>query len=304
MKAAQRNLIHKGLLVRKLRQITVIGLGLLGSSITLAVSRKIPGLKVAGYSHRASTRAKARKLRVADKVYEDLAQSVAGADIVILATPIGVFEEIFEEIAKSAPAGCIVTDVGSTKVMPHRWAKKVFGRGICYVGSHPIAGSEQRGVEFGKADLFNNALCLVTSDKNTNPAAVKVLKQFWTKLGCVVKETTPAEHDKILGNVSHLPHVTAASLINASDEKYLKFAGPGLIDTSRIASGPANIWADIFTTNSVNICKAIDREIKEMLRLKAAISRQDKKQIECLLEKARDKRKRLAGRKRNNRNLE
>ena len=262
--------------MRKLRQITVIGLGLLGSSITLAVSRKIPGLKVAGYSHRASTRAKARKLRVADKVYNDLSQSVAEADIVILATPIGAFEEIFEEIAESLPAGCIVTDVGSTKVVPHRWAKKTLGKGICYVGSHPIAGSEQRGVEFGKADLFNDALCILTSGKNTNPAAVKVLKQFWMKLGCVVKKMTPAEHDRILGNVSHLPHVVAASLINASNEKDLKFAGPGFIDTSRIASGPPNIWADIFMTNSVNLRKGIDREIKELLRLKAAISCQDK----------------------------
>ena len=290
--------------MRKLRQITVIGLGLLGSSITLAVSRKIPSLKVAGYSHRASTRAKARKLRVADKVYNNLAQSVAEADIVILATPIGVFEEIFEAIAESAPVGCIVTDVGSTKVMPHRWAKKVFGRDIYYVGSHPIAGSEQRGVEFGKADLFSDALCILTSGKNTNPAAVKILRQFWTKLGCVVEETTPAEHDKILGNVSHLPHVIAASLINASNEEHLKFAGPGFIDTSRIASGPPNIWADIFMTNSVNLCKGIDREIKELLRLKVAISRQDKKQIERLLEKARDRRGRLAGREGNNKNLE
>ncbi|NIA17455.1 MAG: prephenate dehydrogenase/arogenate dehydrogenase family protein [Planctomycetes bacterium] len=290
--------------MRKLRQITVIGLGLLGSSITLAVSRKIPSTKVAGYSHRASTRAKARKLRVADKVYDNLAESVAEADIVILATPIGVFEEIFEEIAQLLPVGCIVTDVGSTKVMPHCWAKKAFGRDICYVGSHPIAGSERRGVEFGKADLFNDALCILTGDKNTNPAAVKVLRGLWTKLGCIVKEITPAEHDRILGNVSHLPHIMAASLINASNDKYLKFAGPGFIDTSRIASAPANIWADIFMTNSVNLCKAIDREIKEMLRLKAAISRQDKKQIERLLEKARDRRGRLVGCKANNKNLE
>ena len=297
-------MICKGLSVRKLRQITVIGLGLLGSSITLAVSRKIPGTKVAGYSHRASTRAKARKLKVADKVYDSLAESVAEADIVILATPIGVFEEIFEEIAQLLPAGCIVTDVGSTKVMPYRWAAKAFGRDIHYVGSHPIAGSEQRGLEFGRADLFNKALCILTTVKNTNPAALKVLRQFWTKLGCVVEETTPAEHDRILGNISHLPHVTAASLVNATNEKHLKFAGPGFSDTSRIASSAANIWADIFITNSANICRAIDREVKEMLRLKTAINRRDKKQIERLLERARDKRGRLAGREQNNRNSE
>ena len=289
--------------MKKLRQITVIGLGLLGSSVTLAVTRKISGLKAVGYSHRASTRAKGRQLEVADEICDDLIESVAGADIVILATPIIAFEEIFKKISKVLPAGCIVTDVGSTKVLPHRWAAKAFGKDIHYVGSHPIAGSEQRGVEFGRDDLLQDAICVLTKTGSTNSAALKVLRQFWSKLGCSVKEMTAAEHDRILGNVSHLPHVTAAALINANSYSQLKFAGPGFIDTSRIASGPSNVWTDIFSANSDNVSRGIDRMVKELLKLKKAIDSKDEKQIERLLKKARDKRAAFIDYKKKNKEL-
>ncbi len=140
--------------MKHLRKITVIGLGLLGGSVGLAVSQSLTGVKTAGFSHRASTRAKARRLKVVDEVFDDIKASVKDADLVILATPIGNFEETFRQIADELPAGCIVTDVGSTKIMPHRWADKCLPKNIHYVGSHPIAGSEQRGVEFCRDDLF------------------------------------------------------------------------------------------------------------------------------------------------------
>jgi cyclohexadieny/prephenate dehydrogenase len=109
--------------MQKLRKITVIGLGLLGGSVGLAVSRALPGVKTAGFSHRAATRAKSRRLKVVDEVFDDIKTSVKDADLVILATPIGNFEENFRQLADSLPAGCIVTDVGSTKLMPHKWAQ-------------------------------------------------------------------------------------------------------------------------------------------------------------------------------------
>jgi cyclohexadieny/prephenate dehydrogenase len=130
----------------------VIGLGLLGSSVTLAISRNSFGVKTAGYSHRPSTRARARRLGVADVVFDDIRKSVADADVVILATPICTFGNTFKAIASALKKGCIVTDVGSTKVLPHKWAKHFLPKYVNYVGSHPIAGSEQRGVEFGRDD--------------------------------------------------------------------------------------------------------------------------------------------------------
>lgn len=273
-----------------LKQTTVIGLGLLGASISLAVMRSFPRMKVVGYTHRASTRDKARQLAVATEVVDEMSRSVMHADLVILATPICTFESIFGEIGDGLPSGCIVTDVGSTKVMPHRWAASRLPRTVHYVGSHPIAGSEQRGVEFARDDLFDQAMCVLTTTKNTNRQAVQTLEEFWSKLGCFVKSMAPARHDKIFANVSHLPHITAAALVNASSEADLKFAGKGFIDTSRIASGPANIWADVLLTNAGNTIRGIDRVIAQLTELRNAIQSKDESQIERLLEKARAKR--------------
>ena len=276
--------------MRNLRQITVIGLGLLGGSISLTVLRSFSGVKTIGYTHRAATRRKARQLAIASEIADDIGESVSNADLVILATPICTFEKIFSQISNALPRGCIVTDVGSTKVLPHRWAAKQLPKWVHYVGSHPIAGSEQRGVEFARDDLFERTDCILTTTKKTNAAPVETLKRFWSKLGCSVKLMSPAEHDRIFANISHLPHITAAALINASKTEELKFAGKGFIDTSRIASGPANIWADVLATNANNSTRGIDKITVELEKLKKAIKSGNKKQIEKLLEAARDKR--------------
>ncbi len=282
--------IHKVFILKELRQITVVGLGLLGGSLSLAVSRSFSKIKSVGYSHRVSTRDKSRQLGIATEVFDDIGRSVSEADMVILCTPICTFEKIFKEIAVSLPEGCIVTDVGSTKVMVHRWAAKYLPKHVRYVGSHPIAGSEKRGVEFARDDLFDGADCILTLTSKTDGRAVKVLKEFWSKVGCCVKEMLPSEHDRIFSKVSHLPHITAAALLNANELKDLRFAGMGFIDTTRIASGPVNVWADILHTNANNCSKGIDKITSELQKLKKAINGKDRKQIEQLLAKARNKR--------------
>ena len=134
--------------MKDLKQISVIGLGLLGGSITLTVLRSLPSVKVVGHTHRPATRKKAKRLAVAAEIVDDMKTAVSNADLVIIATPIYTFEEIFKTISDSLPAGCIVTDVGSTKVLPHRWATKRLRKDVHYVGSHPIAGSEQKCFQF------------------------------------------------------------------------------------------------------------------------------------------------------------
>ena len=227
------------------------------------------------------------------KIVDCLKSCVSSADLVILATPIINFEKIFSEIADSLPRGCIVTDVGSTKMLPHRWATKNLTQNVHYIGSHPIAGSEQRGIEFARDDLFEGAMCILTMTKKTNKKAVQILKSFWSRLGCSVKSMTPAEHDRIFANVSHVPHITAAALINANNNEELKFAGKGFIDTSRIASGPANIWSDVLLTNAENTTQGIDKIMAELNKIKKAIQKENKQQIEQLLDKARTKRAKL-----------
>ncbi len=279
--------------MKDLKRTTVIGLGLLGGSITLSVLRSFPGTKVTGYTHRASTRKKARQLLPGTEIVDDIEQSVADADLVILATPIRAFEETIRQIRYALPTGCIVTDVGSTKLWPHRWATRLLPWNVPYVGSHPIAGSEQRGVEFARDDLFDGAMCILTKNRSTHLKAVETLRQFWLQLGCFVKLMTPSKHDITFANISHLPHVVASALINANDSETLKFAGKGFIDTSRIASGPANIWADILLTNSKNTAKGIDKIIAELLKIKKAVVTGNEKQTEKLLEMARARRAEL-----------
>lgn len=279
--------------MKELKQISVIGMGLLGSSVTLSAKREMPSVRVVGYSHRADTRQKARQYDVAHVIADDLAEAVGDSDIVILATPIQTFAEYFRQMSGHLKAGCIVTDVGSTKTMPHQWAAKWLPKKVHYVGSHPIAGSEKRGVEFARDDLLTGARCIVTQVKTTKPACITQVQKFWTRLGCKVHLMTPAEHDRLFGMVSHLPHLTAVSLVNTCDAEDMKFAGRGFIDTTRVASGPANVWADILLTNP-KTCKAgIDKLIKQLERVKDAISKNDYKKLEKLLTQAAQKRGRM-----------
>jgi prephenate dehydrogenase len=265
-------------------------MGLLGGSVALAIRQRMPGVEVVGYSHRAVTRSKARSLALATEIADDLTAAVSESDLVILATPIYTFEQYFKDISATLPAGCIVTDVGSTKVLPHRWADEQLVKTAHYVGSHPIAGSEQRGVEFARDDLLAQARCILTTAKETHRPSTGTLKKFWSGLGCHVQTMSPVEHDRVYANISHLPHLIAAGLVNASDWEDVKLAGKGFLDSTRIASGPASIWTDVLLANADNLADGIDRVLAELTRLRTAVKERDRKEIEALLEAARRKR--------------
>ena len=208
----------------------------------------------------------------------------------MLATPIFTFEKYFADLSGLVPPGCIVTDVGSTKMLPHEWAQNRLAGHARYVGSHPVAGSEQRGVEFARDDLFDQARCILTTTPATDRDAVRTLKSFWSALGCSIRMMSPVEHDRVFANISHLPHVMAAGLVNASDEDEMMYAGKGFLDSTRIASGPPTIWTDVLLANRENIADGIDRAIAELTKLRAAIADGEREQIEQLLEAARRKR--------------
>ncbi|MBP7051946.1 MAG: prephenate dehydrogenase [Phycisphaerae bacterium] len=276
--------------MKSLRQVSIVGLGLLGGSISLAVRERMPGVAVVGYSHRPATRRRAKSLGIVTRVAGDLATAAETADMVILATPIFTFEQYFADLAGVVPSDCIVTDVGSTKLLPHQWADRRLGKSARYVGSHPIAGSEQRGVEFARDDLFDQARCILTTTATTDRAAVRILREFWSALGCNVHVMKPVDHDRVFANISHLPHVMAAGLVNASDEEDMKYAGKGFLDSTRISSGPASIWTDVLVANGQNITDGLDRAIVELSKLKEAIRNGNRERIMELLETARCKR--------------
>jgi len=267
-------------------------MGLLGASVTLSAKRALARSRIVGYSHRDSTRQKARQYEVADEIADSLEAAVEGADVVILATPIQTFEDYFKQITPYLKDGCIVTDVGSTKTLPHKWAAEHLPRGV-YVGSHPIAGSEKRGVEYARDDLLVNARCILSKVRGTSAAAIEVLDGFWSKLGCNTEVMSPANHDRIFGMISHLPHMTAAALVNSVSQQNIKFAGRGFIDTTRVASGPSNVWTDILMTNSETCTEAIEKLVGQLQTLQAAIAAGDAQKVNKILAQASQKRAKL-----------
>ncbi len=289
--------------MRDLQQISVIGAGLLGASVSLAVSRSISSVRTVVYSHRAQTREKARQMGIADEIADDQAQCVENADLVILATPISIFSRIFDQISSHLKANCIVTDVGSTKTGPHLWAEEYLRKDVFYVGSHPIAGSEKRGVDFARDDLFFGARCIITKVKGTDSSSIETVSNFWQSLGSRIDVMSPKMHDQLFANVSHVPHAVAAALINATKWNDMKYAGKGFIDTSRVASGPSNIWMDIFLSNAENISGGLSAVIEELSKLKDSMDSKDSDKIKNLLEKARQKRSKLIEHKIKNKEL-
>jgi prephenate dehydrogenase len=194
-----------------------------------------------------------------DRPALDLARAVEGADLVILCTPVGLLADMLNGISGSLKGGAIVTDVGSTKASVVGQGSKILKESAVFVGSHPMAGSEKRGVEFARADLFRNALCIMTPTAETDPAALEQVEAFWRLIGMRTCRMSPEDHDRALAEVSHLPHALAAALVTLQSPEALELAGKGFLDTTRIAGGDGGLWRDIFQDNAPNVRAALAR---------------------------------------------
>jgi len=193
-----------------------------------------------------------------DDAYAEAGPAVREADLVILCTPVGRFESLLADILPTLPPSAVVTDVGSTKQSIVDLAEKSLKR-TQFVGSHPMAGSEKRGVEFARADLFQNALCITTPTDQTSPKSLAMVEQFWKTLGMRLTRLSPRDHDRLLSDVSHLPHAVAAALVDMQEEAALTLAGKGFLDTTRVAGGDGGLWRDIFLDNRANVRASIQK---------------------------------------------
>jgi prephenate dehydrogenase len=275
------------------RRLSILGVGLLGGSIGLAVKAALNSCTVVGYGHRKSSLETALGMGAVDEVYEDLAAAVGDADLVILCTPVGVFPEMLESIGPALKQGAIVTDVGSTKATVVETAKKSLPVHAKFVGSHPMAGSEKRGVEFARADLMSGALCIVTPDESTDAGAMERVESFWKLLGMRITRLSPVEHDRHLANVSHLPHAVAAALVAMQSDGALELAGKGFADATRIAAGDGGLWRDILLDNRDHVIAGIERLSGEMARLAARLRANDSAGVKDWLEDAAARRGRI-----------
>jgi len=242
-----------------IQRLSIIGVGLLGGSIGMAVKSVLSGCEVVGYGHRKETLERAVAVGAIDRGEGDLAKAVEGADLIILCTPVGLLANMLNGISGSVKGGAIVTDVGSTKASVVGDAGKILKGKAAFIGSHPMAGSEKRGVEFARADLFRNALCIMTPTAETDPSVLEQVEAFWRLIGMRTCRMSPEAHDRALAEVSHLPHALAAALVTMQSPEALELAGKGFLDTTRIAGGDGGLWRDIFQDNAPNVRAALAR---------------------------------------------
>jgi prephenate dehydrogenase len=236
------------------QKIAILGLGLMGASLALGLKKRGFTGTIIGYARREETRVRALENGVADQVFSDPCEAVHDADIVVVCVPIWTIARLAEEIIPALKAGTVVTDVGSTKSELLKVMDPLFkDSGACFLGSHPIAGSEKTGIDAGNADLYEGRLTVVCPSEDSPEDALKAVLEMWEAAGSEVVEMSATKHDSMLAATSHLPHMVAAALarsvVDGNPSEKADFCGTGFKDTTRVASGSADMWVDIIDTN-------------------------------------------------------
>jgi prephenate dehydrogenase len=275
------------------RRVAIVGVGFMGASLGLAIKKKGLAREVIGIGRQETSLKEAKDLGAIDEGTLDFNKGIVGADLIVLATPVNTVLDIIEILGKEHRRGCIITDLGSTKVAIVARAEKVLPHSLLFVGSHPLVGSEKKGPANANAQLYEGAACVMTPTDKTNRLAREKIKQFWTQLGSSVKLMTPQEHDQVLAYISHLPHLMAFALMKAMPDNYLDQATQGLKDTSRIAASDPQIWRDIALSNHKPILKALDEVVKVLAAMRKAIVARDQEALADIFKKAKEKRERL-----------
>ena len=278
-------------------RVTIIGVGLVGGSLGLALKSRGLARHVVGVGHRQSSLDEARSLGAADETTLDPAAGVRESDLVVLATPVGRFREILQKVVPALSPGTVVMDVGSTKAAVVAALEPLVPPGAAFVGCHPIAGSEHRGAAHARADLFSRATCVVTPTDRTPPEALERVKAMWQAVGMTVQVLSPAMHDRLLAEVSHLPHAVAAALVHVVSRQAEPLVGPGWADTTRVASGDAALWRDILLTNADEVAAALERFQGTLAALRSALRKKDAAKIEALLAESKARRDRLVNKR-------
>lgn len=255
--------------------ITILGGGLLGGSLALALASKA---KVRMWARRAETVDEALQLGISGAT-ANLGEAVRDANLVILCVPVGSMPALVSmALDAGLPEGSVITDVGSVKGAPHQTIPPLLaGRGIEFIGSHPMAGSERNGLAAITADLFVNAACLLTNDENADSVKTAAIEAFWKSVGCRTSWMTAAIHDELVARISHLPHIVAAGAARVClrDANEGRFGGGGLRDTTRVASGNADMWAEIVTENREAIVQPLREIIADLGEILACLESGD-----------------------------
>jgi prephenate dehydrogenase len=284
------------------KQVAIVGVGLIGGSLGMILRRKKLADSVVGIGRRVENLKTAVELGAIDRYVSDPREGVEGSDFVLLAAPVDTYERHLQEWAACLKPGAIVSDVGSVKGDLVTRSEALLPPAARFVGAHPIAGKEKTGVAAGSETLFAGARCIVTPTAKTDPEALQAVRALWEAAGSIVLEMDPFLHDKILGAVSHLPHVAAFALMTALADvrdhgvpelDLAGHSGGGLRDTTRIAASSPEMWRDIFLWNRDNLVSLIDTYERHLGELKRLIMAGDAAGIEKQLDKAKFEREQL-----------
>ncbi len=280
-------------------KVTIIGVGLIGGSLARVMKAQKLAAAIHGAGRSRETLEQALKLGVIDRMGQSAADAVENADLVVLAPPVGAFEQIVGEIGPRMKPGAILTDVGSVKGGLVKMIEHILPAGVHYVPAHPIAGKEKSGVSEATESLFRGARCILTPTDRTDPRALETVRSLWTAAGATVVTMDADVHDHVFAAVSHLPHVAAYAMVctvaemTAGPENYISFSGAGFRDFTRIAASSPEMWKDICLMNSSNLVEMIERYQFSLTRLKKAIQRGEGAKVEKFFTLASDVRRGL-----------
>ena len=279
------------------QQITILGPGLLGASLAMAVKERGLAARVVTWSRRPESRAKCLSQGWCDAVLDSPEEAVVGSDLVVLCTPVQTIVPLLLQIRSALAADALITDVGSTKSLICREARSALeGHSATFLGAHPMAGSEQAGMEHAQSDLFEKAACILTPLEGASNEAITKLSAFWDALGMTVSTVSPEKHDEIVAHISHLPHLLASTLcgyLATQDGTWRTLAGGGLRDTTRVASGDPQLWKQILEQNSDEVLRAIEGFEQQLHHLKTALLNQDSPGVIAQLERGKTYRDQL-----------
>ncbi len=276
------------------KRLALIGVGLIGSSISHAARRAGLVGEIVGASPTPATRERAVELGLVAKMYADPADAVRGADLVILCSPVGTYEAVAKAIGPHLEQGAIVTDVGSVKCAVVRDVAPHVPEGVHFIAGHPIAGTEQSGPDAGFAELFDGRWCILTPGDTVDKDALAKLQEFWRRLGSEVEVMAPEHHDMVLAITSHLPHLIAYNIVNTAahlervtDTEVIKFSAGGFRDFTRIAASDPVMWRDVFLNNKDAVLEMLGRFSEDLSSLQRAIRFGDGETLEKLFTEAR-----------------
>jgi prephenate dehydrogenase len=270
----------------KLHTLTIVGVGLLGGSIGLAAKRRGLAEHVLGTGRTQAGLDRACELGAIDAGTLDVAAAVRQAEVAVFCTPVDRIPEQVLETAPGCRPGTLLTDVGSTKCVIVGRIEGRLPRGVAFVGSHPLAGSEKRGAEFADTDLFQGRVTVVTPTRRTDPKALEKTTAFWQALGSQVRVMGPKAHDEAVALTSHLPHMAAAALAGVLPRNLYGLTATGFRDTTRVAAGDPSLWTAILRQNRVAVLHALNQFKRYMSQFRLALEADDPHAIDALLTQA------------------